>query len=513
MTKNLKSTLRAGVLLLVPAAAAAAETLPNRPLIVPDITVGAPRRPGDCPEGFSDDPAVLEVEGLAASFEKGRYYPPQEVAAAYHRAAGVEFWALRHPCAALVKDRLAAAKLRLGETLSESLDKDSFVLAGNLGLFERRLAALERRLERARSAGRLDEERAALKEDYVGGFAGNGGLLLQMYVALFRGTLAADDPGDPLVARWLAEGVNPAAATLARLAPRVARFEEAVGLETGARPTRKPDPVPAKPAEDLASVGMPGLTPDVRALEAAAGELAAATKPVLPPTLARVATAPRPPEPSTGTAEDGRRFLGAEWHRSLYGAGEWAEELKDRLAASVKNSLGLTRTVGDPDGRSPLVHRQSWQTCAVVAQQQVLEFLGLVPQGPRSAVERILAEQTSPGGRVLDAGTPYKDMGRVLVERGVPVRAHPRADDQEFLDAAASGRMLVVTVDTAGFYRRLGTQGLHAVLVTGAEVDADGRVVGLFLNDSATGEGSRYVPVERFLPPFRMAKGEFLEVL
>ena len=45
--------------------------------------------------------------------------------------------------------------------------------------------------------------------------------------------------------------------------------------------------------------------------------------------------------------------------------------------SSLLHSIGLTKTVGDPESRKELVHRQTGGTCAVVSQEQVLKSMGI----------------------------------------------------------------------------------------------------------------------------------------
>lgn len=496
---------------------------PPPPRILPDIPAPVNRAwvpPADAEAGCIATGIELErFEAVLArvdGFEAGRYYPPEEVAQALHDVRFLRGFASLNPCGTELAGRLDRAEHRMEETLSESLDKDSFVLNGNLAIFERRFSDLERRLEAADEAGTSEERRREFAAEYAGYFQGNGGYLLQMYVALFRGAMTTAGDERPAGARWLDDGVNPAAATLARLAPRVARVEAALGLSDALPPPparRAVGDVDPLFAAAQAGGAFDGPRLEVRPPSAVAAE-EPALKPALPSSLGKVRTVPTPAAPEQKGEPARKRFFGPDWDFGLYPGTARADEEGDRLKAAVRHVLGLSETVGDPDGRARLLHRQTGATCAVVSQQQVLGQLGLLPPADARAVELALARQANAEGDAFRYGVARPDAGKLLVERGVPVRAHVEASDERLLAAAASGRMLIASVDPGLLWRDHQYEGSrHAVLVTGAEVDRSGNVVGVFINDSGTGEASRFVTRELFLTAFRKVHGFFLEVL
>lgn len=493
----------------------AAETSGLEPRI-PEIVGDAPSADVRCGSVDGGPERFEAVSRRAESFEEGRYYPPEEVAQALYDIQSLRPSLQADPCGADRLARLERAEALAAKTLSESLDKDSFVVNGNLKLFEKRFAAFEKRVAAAGRKGLGEDERRAFAAEYAGYFQGNGGELLQMYVALFKGAMTTMGEEERFGTRWLEEGVNPAAQTLARLGPRVAKLESTLGL--GAPTTPAPAPVRRVPAElpspgaiDTAGVVAPPIAPDIAPRSEVEALLA---KPVLSGSMAKVRTVPPPSQPAPEGSAAGGRFSNTPWETGVLGGPGWKEEIGDRVQAHVKHLFGETKTVGDPDRRAGLMQKIEGANCGVVYQQQVLAEAGLLPPGDAGDIERALSKQAGAEGDAREHGLGWSDVGRLLVERGVPVRSYTRASDERLLAAAASGRMLIVGVEPGTFWRdpRRG-RGNHAVLVTGAEVDKAGKVVGFFVNDSGTGDAGRYVPVELFLSAFAKDGRNFVEVL
>lgn len=184
--------------------------------------------------------------------------------------------------------------------------------------------------------------------------------------------------------------------------------------------------------------------------------------------------------------------------------------------ADALRRMGLTRTVGDPSGRAPLVHTQKGSdTCAVVAQQEILMARGLLAKGDPIVIEAQLAAEAKSRG-FYRHGTPEAYTADLLVDRGLIVTKQGGAS-LETLDAAVRrGGMIIANVDARGLWNVKAPQTLgHAIVITGAEIGRfNGKTLGYYINDSGSlklGAG-RFVPIEQFRKAWEGHTKSFAEV-
>jgi len=180
--------------------------------------------------------------------------------------------------------------------------------------------------------------------------------------------------------------------------------------------------------------------------------------------------------------------------------------------------LGMTRTLGDPSGRAPLVHTQNASdTCAIVAQQQILMAHGLIEKGDPVKIEARLAKEAKDRGFYFDGqGTPRVYQADLLVDRGLIVTKKSPAPIEDLDGAVRRGGMVIASVDARHLWNmntpdRLG----HAIVITGAEIGKlDGKTLGYYINDSGAEENNagRFVPIEQFKKAWDGHTKSFAEV-
>ncbi|MBI3549193.1 MAG: hypothetical protein HY078_09155 [Elusimicrobia bacterium] len=187
------------------------------------------------------------------------------------------------------------------------------------------------------------------------------------------------------------------------------------------------------------------------------------------------------------------------------------------------------RTVGDPARRAALVHQQRAQACAVVAQQQMLIEYGLLPRGGDlvQQEEELHREARRKGhyksgyflanpnnGGIENGATSREYLGNLLSDRGLVVAKRGPASRAELDRALASGKMLMAEVDAGELWSSPSSHGfLHVIVVTGADLDAAGRPVAVYVNDSGVNAGGRRMSREEFLRAWEPAGRRFVEVL
>lgn len=222
----------------------------------------------------------------------------------------------------------------------------------------------------------------------------------------------------------------------------------------------------------------------------------------------------------------------------LYGGGVFTEKDKDGKKVTVVmdafpketsriaalREKGRTETVGDPGGRAQYVFRQMGGTCALASQAQMYaEAHGIKPT--RAAMRKIedeffaKARETAqfngsaadPKQRWEGGGTPDENLGNML---DTPVKKHYLAKDEELLAAVSRGKMVMIAANTGLLWNdKRHLSGGHAVVVTGAEVDKDGALLGYYINDTGTDEAARFVSAKQFMPAWRDRGSIFIEPL
>ncbi|PIR16686.1 MAG: hypothetical protein COV48_09510 [Elusimicrobia bacterium CG11_big_fil_rev_8_21_14_0_20_64_6] len=190
---------------------------------------------------------------------------------------------------------------------------------------------------------------------------------------------------------------------------------------------------------------------------------------------------------------------------------------KDPLKqADALRRMGLTATLGDPSGRAGLVHTQNGSdTCAVVAQQEVLMAHGLLPAGDAIKIEAQLATEARERGFFRN-GTPDAYTADLLVDRGLLVTKQSGTTFKTLDSAARRGGMIIANVDARYLWDIKSTKVLgHAIVITGVEVGRlDGKTLGYYINDSGSTElgAGRFVPIEQFKKAWEAHTKSFAEV-
>jgi len=184
--------------------------------------------------------------------------------------------------------------------------------------------------------------------------------------------------------------------------------------------------------------------------------------------------------------------------------------------ADARRRAGLSYTVGNPGGRAPLVHAQGYpDTCAIVAQQQVLVDRGLVPGNDPAGVEERLGRQAVNRGFFLD-GTPTAYSGSLLIEHGLIVTKSAGAPLDAMDSAVRRGGMVIAGVDARYLWGKTAPASLgHAILVTGVEIEhGSGKTVGYYINDSGKDPPSRglFIPIETFQKAWDAHTKSYVEV-
>lgn len=183
---------------------------------------------------------------------------------------------------------------------------------------------------------------------------------------------------------------------------------------------------------------------------------------------------------------------------------------------------GSPDVIGDPESWKRFhTVQQSPTTCAVAAQQQVLERRGLVAGGTpaaRAAVEKRLAAEVEQAGAYFSqgsyGGTPPEYMGQLLKARGLLTSRRLGAGPDDLRAGFEKKYDLLVDVDSGVLRDDAGARGTgHVILVTGARLDSQKKVSCYFVNDSAfAGGAGDCVPAERFLAAWSARDRQLLEV-
>lgn len=164
--------------------------------------------------------------------------------------------------------------------------------------------------------------------------------------------------------------------------------------------------------------------------------------------------------------------------------------------------------IGDPQWAAGFNHRQGENslgylgTCGLVSCEQILRRTGLeVTEDDivRYAGDRGLC--VTDACPELNGGTTLLDQARILTEFGVPARPELLVSTEELAHRLEEGRSVILAVNAGEFWNDPAAYGTgapnHAILATGVARDAQtGEIVGVFINDSGTGNSAQFVPVQ-----------------
>lgn len=247
-----------------------------------------------------------------------------------------------------------------------------------------------------------------------------------------------------------------------------------------------------------------------------------------PPEIAKPTT-PLPPRTFWQSLTGASPLYGGATFTEKEKDGKTVEIVEDAFPAETKRIAALrdegkTSTVGDPGGRARFVFRQTGGTCALASQAQMYaEAHGVKPT--RANMRKIEGEffakasvsnqfngnSADPKQRWDGGGTPDEALGNML---DTPVKKHYLAKDEELFTAVSRGKMVMIAANTGLLWNdKRHLSGGHAVVVTGAEVDASGALLGYYINDTGTDEAARFVSARQFLPAWRDRGSIFIEPL
>ena len=162
--------------------------------------------------------------------------------------------------------------------------------------------------------------------------------------------------------------------------------------------------------------------------------------------------------------------------------------------------------VGDPEGAAACWQQQTGNSCAVMAQVGVYEYLS----GERMTEADATAFCEAQGWYDPDSGTSPADVGNLLEAEGYACERSYGNDLESLADALERGDQVIVGLDASEIWytqrdpvtgERI-PQGLgygHAVWITGIDTDAAGNVT-VIMNDTGHPDGQmRAVAAEDFL--------------
>ena len=195
--------------------------LPNFPL--PDGLGASGAAPAEeCALDVPSRDQVLEADQEVNRFPLEGYAPPERIAEVFHKVWLVEK-TLGAACKHALKVWLEDSRRTLHKALERSLEKDRFVLEGNLASLERKLEDLEGRAAAAEASGWPEGSRGMLATEYVGYYQGQRSELLRMYIDLAKGAFRAEEVNDSRP--WFEEATSEAGKALVRVTWQARRLE------------------------------------------------------------------------------------------------------------------------------------------------------------------------------------------------------------------------------------------------------------------------------------------------
>lgn len=150
-------------------------------------------------------------------------------------------------------------------------------------------------------------------------------------------------------------------------------------------------------------------------------------------------------------------------------------------------------------GRARGSTMQSWGNCGVESVRQLVNLTrGEHPIDETAMLNDVIAhDEARPSSDPARHGTSNAyDNQSTLQRYGVAAGVHRMSFD-EVLRAVAEGRGVITAHDTSVLWGP-GHSGSHAVLVTGAVYDAEGRLTHVVINDTGAGRCSDNIPTDVF---------------
>lgn len=156
-------------------------------------------------------------------------------------------------------------------------------------------------------------------------------------------------------------------------------------------------------------------------------------------------------------------------------------------------------------GRASGKTKQSYGNCVLESARQILRRATGKNVTEEELLKHALARklcEDAPQKPLAHGGSNGENARQLLGDYGVPTERMP-ADGPATLDdvkqAVAEGRGVIAFVDPHEISPSLYPSSCcHAVVVTGVEVDKDGRVTAVFISDTGAGECGKKVPASAF---------------
>ena len=165
--------------------------------------------------------------------------------------------------------------------------------------------------------------------------------------------------------------------------------------------------------------------------------------------------------------------------------------------------MSYMKTTGDvepfPNATPEEILQHDIDTCAVKSQQIVMRAFGL------NIPEEILASEAEAKGYYCPGfGSDPDQVGRLLIDHGIPVHTQYDANVYDLVDELAQGHKVIVGVDADELWRPsffndlFGEQANHALIVTGIDTtDPDNPMV--IITDPGSGDVAKQYPLDQFL--------------
>ena len=190
-------------------------------------------------------------------------------------------------------------------------------------------------------------------------------------------------------------------------------------------------------------------------------------------------------------------------------------------AIQIANQRGLKIEGLSPKESAPYVHEQCGdKSCGVVAQQEIMAMLNIVPKDNPELVEKNLQQEAEHKFTALPWDS-HAYAGALLVQNGVPIRKYDNGHttEDDLIRALRHKKPLYVEVNPAILWNdekrmKQPASVLHVILATSVARDPQtDRVLGFFINDSGDSVGGRFVVEKQFLDAWSNRIKFFIEPL
>jgi hypothetical protein len=149
-------------------------------------------------------------------------------------------------------------------------------------------------------------------------------------------------------------------------------------------------------------------------------------------------------------------------------------------------------------GRTSGSVQQSYNNCGVESSRQIINRA----TGANIGEDALLDQSTRNGDadsarrRFDSGGTSPSERQNILANNGVPSTLQP-ATMANITQAVAEGKGVITSHDVSVLWGP-GNSGGHAVVVTGAQYDANGNLINVIINDTGQGICGNVIPAAQF---------------